>query len=186
MISLVSLKGFHWEFSVWELSVLSASNVQKALKKWCDPQAHQPRQVFSNVAALDQSSPSLFLNLEWSHTGGQRPTRRSKRIEKAGSSFEITNEKLPGLEKDHLCPWRYVLWWQVFDCVEGSEVPKRTLKFWAWMELISCKRGNLIFHITPSQGYLKSKNNYVNIELFCLLGREMIWKMRVVFMMSEL
>lgn len=62
--SLVSRKVHVWAFSVREFSVLNASNVQKALKNLHDRQARQPQKVFSDVAALGPSIPSLFRNLE--------------------------------------------------------------------------------------------------------------------------
>lgn len=69
-----------------------------------DFHAHQPQKYFSNVAALDQGAPSLFLNLEYCCVEAQIPGRKSKGMETAGSSLSI--EKLHGLEKDDFLAWR--------------------------------------------------------------------------------
>lgn len=130
-------------------------------------QACQPEKIFSNVAALDQSIPSLCLNLEWSHIGGQRPSRKAKEWIKRGPGldFPMTNCKAQSRMISFLGDISFVLiglWlhWRTL----GSDVPEMTLKFWTWIKLIFYKWGNIIFLITTSQGYLKSKNNYLNIE----------------------
>lgn len=58
----------------------------------------------------------------------------------------------------------------------GRDVAKTTPKFCTWVKLICYKWGNIIFPIITSKGYLGSKNNYLNIELACLLGRDSVWK----------
>lgn len=100
-------------------------------------------------------------------------------MERTGFFFEFSSEKFPSLDTDDFFPWRYhfnVLdpWmhrgmfrkWGAKDDTEVLNVHETHLYRWS----------NIIFLITTSQSYLKSKNNYLNIELFCLLGRERIWK----------
>ena len=147
-------------------------------KKLNDSCAHQPQEVFSNVAAVDQRILSLCLNLEGNHTGGKDWVGKAKEWGEQGpsSTFALRN----------CLAWRRIIsslggtsfqWW-AFGCIEGCEevmwqgrLPCRT-----WRKLIWHKWGNIIFPIITSKGYLKSKSNYLNIELFCLLGRERIWK----------
>lgn len=136
-------------------------------KKMNGSQAYLSKKVFSNVASLDQNIPSLFLNLKWSHKGGQRPSRKAKEWRKLGPhlNFPMRNCKAQRRIISFLGDISFVLiglglQWRTL----GSDVPEMTLKFWTLIKLIFCKWGNIIFLITTSQGYLKSKNNYLNIE----------------------